>query len=266
GRSAPPGAEEQMAAYAAVMRAFGERPVVIRLLDVGGDKQLPYLDLPHEDNPFLGVRGLRLAERNEALLLTQIVAILMAAHHTGAQAWLMAPMVADVDDVRRLHELVTTAALGRPVDRPPRVGVMIEVPAAVTLADKIAAEVAFMSIGTNDLTQYLLAADRTNPALAARQDALHPAVLRAVGATVTAGHDAGIPVAVCGEMAGDPAGAIVLAGLGVDELSMESASFAAVKRALAGVTADEAAAAARAAMDAASAAQARPQVERLLAP
>lgn len=265
GRAAAPSAEEQMDAYASVMRTFGERPVVIRLLDVGGDKQLPYLDLPREDNPFLGVRGLRVAERNEALLLTQLVAILMAAHHVGAEPWIMAPMVADLSDVDRLHELVARAAFGRPVDRQPQVGVMIEVPAAVTLADKIATEVAFMSIGTNDLTQYLLAADRTNAALATRQDALHPAVVRAIAATVEAGRAAEIPVAVCGEMAGDPAGAIVLAGLGVDELSMGEASFAPVKRALASVTSAQAEALAREAVDAESAAEARGLVERLLA-
>jgi phosphoenolpyruvate-protein phosphotransferase len=264
GRPAAPTAEEQMGAYASAMRTFGQRPVVIRLLDIGGDKQLPYLDLPREDNPFLGVRGLRIAERDEALLLTQIVAILMAAHHVGSEPWLMAPMVADLGDVYRLHELVAMAAFGRPVDRPPKVGVMIEVPAAVTLADKIAPEVAFMSIGTNDLTQYLLAADRTNPALASRQDALHPAVVRAVAATVEAGHAADRDVAVCGELAGDPAGAIVLAGLGVDELSMTAASFASVKRALARVTLDQATAAARDAMDAETAAQARGQVDQLL--
>jgi phosphoenolpyruvate-protein phosphotransferase len=265
GRREAPTAEEQMDAYAAAMRTFKGRPVVIRLLDVGGDKQLPYLALPHEDNPFLGVRGLRLAEGNEALLLTQIVAILMAAHQVEAEPWLMAPMVADLGDVYRLHELVAMAAFGRPVDRPPKVGVMIEVPAAVTLADKIAAEVAFMSIGTNDLTQYLLAADRTNPALAARQDALHPGVVRAVAATVEAGHASNIEVAVCGELAGDPAGAVVLAGLGVDELSMAAGSFASVKRALGRLSGAEASATARRVMDAETAAQARGLVEQLLA-
>jgi phosphoenolpyruvate-protein phosphotransferase len=265
GRSAPPTAEEQMDSYARVMGAFGGRPVVIRLLDVGGDKQLPYLNLPREENPFLGVRGLRLAERDEALLLTQLLAILMAADHTGAEPWIMAPMVADLSDVYRLHELVAMAAFGRPVPRAPKVGVMIEVPAAVMLADKIAAEVAFMSIGTNDLTQYLLAADRTNPALAGRQDPMHPAVLRAVAATIDAGRSAEIPVAVCGEMAGDPVGAVLLAGLGIDELSMDVTSFGAVKRATAQVSREQAEAAAHEAMHAESAADARESVERLLA-
>ncbi|PZR62548.1 MAG: hypothetical protein DLM71_06400 [Chloroflexi bacterium] len=116
---------------------------------------------------------------------------------------------------------------------------MVEIPSLALVADLVAREVAFFSIGTNDLTQYLLAADRTNPALAARQDPLHPSVLRAIAGVVEGGHAAGIPVAVCGEMAGDPAGAMALAGLGVDELSMDAGAFGAVKRALAGATRSE---------------------------
>jgi multiphosphoryl transfer protein len=248
-----------------VLETFGERSVVIRLIDLGGDKQLPYLPLPAEDNPFLGIRGFRLVEHHEDLLLTQLRAVLAAAERTATQPWIMAPMIADLDDVHRLHALVADAAVGRSLPRAPRVGVMVELPAAMTLADKIAAEVAFMSIGTNDLTQYLFAADRTNPALAGRQDPLHPAVLRSIAATVAAGHLAGIPVAVCGEMAGDPVGALALAGLGIDELSMDAGAFAAVKRAPAAVRQQEAAAAVREAMDADRASEARSILERLIA-
>lgn len=265
GRHEAPSEEEQARAYARVLEAFGERPVVIRLIDLGGDKQLPYLPLPAEDNPFLGVRGFRLIEQHADLLLTQLRAILAAAERTAVEPWIMAPMIADLDDVRRLHALVAQAAAGRSLPRPPRVGVMVELPAAVTQADKIAAEVAFMSIGTNDLTQYLFAADRTNPALAGRQDPLHPAVLRSIAATVDAGHEAGIPVAVCGEMAGDPIGAVALAGLGIDELSMDVGAFGPVKRALAAVGREDAAAAVGAAMDATRASEARALLERLLA-
>ncbi len=250
GRDAAPDEATQAAAYAAVLEAFGERPVVIRLIDLGGDKDLPYLALAPQPNPFLGVRGLRLAERDPELILTQLRAILAAGEQTGHQPWIMAPMIADLADVYRLHEFVALAAFGRPATHLPKVGVMIEVPSAVTLADRIAAEVAFMSIGTNDLTQYLLAADRTNPALAARQDPLHPAVLRSIHAVIEAGHAAAIPVAVCGEMAGDPAGALALLGLGIDELSMDPSAFGAVKRAVAGVTRAQAAEAVRAAMQA----------------
>jgi phosphoenolpyruvate-protein phosphotransferase len=265
GRREAPSEEEQTRAYAQVLEAFGERPVVIRLIDLGGDKQLPYLPLPAEDNPFLGVRGFRLVEHHADLLLTQLRAILAAGERTATEPWIMAPMIADLDDVQRLHALVAEAAAGRSPRRPPRIGVMIELPAAVLQADKIAAEVAFMSIGTNDLTQYLFAADRTNPALAGRQDALHPAVLRSIAATVDAGHGAGIPVAVCGEMAGDPIGAVALVGLGIDELSMDAGAFRAVKRTLAAVSREDAAAAVAEAMDATRASGARAILERLLA-
>lgn len=233
GRATAPDEATQTAAYAKVLEAFGERPVVIRLIDLGGDKDLPYLPLPHEENPFLGVRALRLADAgHEELLLTQLRAILAAGEHTGRQPWIMAPMVADLADVYRLHELVAMAAFGRTLGVQPKVGIMVEIPAVALIADLVAPEVAFFSIGTNDLTQYLLAADRTNPGLADRQDPLHPAVLRAIRGVVEGGHAAGIPVAVCGEMAGDPAGAMALTGLGIDELSMDAGAFGPVKRAV----------------------------------
>jgi len=236
GRATAPDEATQTGAYAKVLEAFGERPVVIRLIDLGGDKDLPYLPLPHEENPFLGVRALRLADAgHEELLLTQLRAILAAGEHTGRQPWIMAPMVADLSDVYRLHELVAMAAFGRTLGVQPKVGIMVEIPSVALVAELVAPEVAFFSIGTNDLTQYLLAADRTNPGLAERQDPLHPAVLRAIAKVIEGGHAAGIPVAVCGEMAGDPAGAMALTGLGIDELSMDAGAFGAVKRALAGV-------------------------------
>jgi phosphotransferase system enzyme I (PtsI) len=236
GRATAPDEATQTGAYAKVLEAFGERPVVIRLIDLGGDKDLPYLPLPHEENPFLGVRALRLADAgHEELLLTQLRAILAAGEHTGRQPWIMAPMVADLSDVYRLHELVAMAAFGRTLGVQPKVGIMVEIPSVAMVAELVAPEVAFFSIGTNDLTQYLLAADRTNPGLAERQDPLHPAVLRAIAKVIEGGHAAGIPVAVCGEMAGDPAGAMALTGLGIDELSMDAGAFGAVKRALAGV-------------------------------
>src|SRR5438309_2205571 len=236
GRVTAPDEATQTGAYAKVLEAFGERPVVIRLIDLGGDKDLPYLPLPHEENPFLGVRALRLADAgHEELLLTQLRAILAAGERTGRQPWIMAPMVADLSDVYRLHELVAMAAFGRTLGVQPKVGIMVEIPSLALIAELVAPEVAFFSIGTNDLTQYLLAADRTNPGLADRQDPLHPAVLRAIANVIEGGHAAGIPVAVCGEMAGDPAGAMALTGLGIDELSMDAGAFGAVKRALAGV-------------------------------
>jgi phosphotransferase system enzyme I (PtsI) len=267
GRSTAPTCEEQADAYVSALQAFGERPVVIRLLDVGGDKRLPYLQQPPEENPFLGMRAIRLAATNRDLLVTQLQAILAAAERAGAVAWIMAPMVADQDDVALVRSLLAEAgSLPSDAEGAPRVGIMVELPAAAVVADQLAAEVDFFSIGTNDLTQYLLAADRTNPALAARQDPMHPAVLRSIRAVVEAGRARDIPTAVCGEMAGDPAGAVVLVGLGVDELSMDPNSFGPVKRALATVSRDEAAAAAAAACDAPSASAARALLGGVLGP
>ena len=264
GRATAPVEGAQAAAYAQVLEAFGERPVVIRLIDLGGDKNLPYLPVPPEENPFLGVRALRLANAGfEELILTQLRAILLAAERSGRQPWIMAPMVADLGDVYRLHELVATAAFGRTLSVQPKVGIMVEIPSLALIAELVAPEVAFFSIGTNDLTQYLLAADRTNPGLADRQDPLHPAVLRAIRGVVEGGHAAGIPVAVCGEMASDPAGAMVLAGLGIDELSMDAGAFGAVKRALAGASLSELQEAARHALHAESAKDARAVFESM---
>jgi phosphoenolpyruvate-protein phosphotransferase len=253
GRSSAPSVAAQQAAYAQVLAVFAGRPVVIRLLDVGGDKSLPYLPLAPEANPFLGVRALRLAEKHRPLLVDQLRAIIAAAG-SRANAHVMAPMIGDRAGADLLRELLFEAG-GADVDL--RVGIMVELPAAVVLADQLAEAVDFLSIGTNDLTQYLLAADRTNPALASSQDPMHPAVLRSIRSVVAAGHARGIPVAVCGEMAGDPAGAIVLTGLGIDELSMDPRSFGRVKRALAGITRDEAGLIAERACDAASSAEAR---------
>ena len=233
-RVAPPSAEEQAAAYEAVLRAAGDAPVVIRLADIGGDKPLPYVVLAPEANPFLGVRAIRLADAHPALFATQIRAILAASRSAGRSVAIMAPMVADVADARLVRALVDEARVAVPDAPAPRIGIMVEVPAAVLVADQLAAIMDFMSIGTNDLTQYLLAADRGNPKLADRQDPVHPALLRAVSHVVEGARasERGCAVAVCGEMAGDPAGALLLVGLGVDELSMEPRAFNAVKRAL----------------------------------
>lgn len=233
GRSSAPGERTQAAAYTEVLRASAGREVVFRLVDIGGDKPMAYLALEAEANPFLGVRAIRLAARHPELLPTQLRAILRASSAAGERASIMAPMVADEQDLDLVLRLVADACAAVPDAQPPRVGIMVEVPSAVLLADRLARRVEFMSIGTNDLTQYLLAADRSNAALAARQDPLHPAVLRAIGRVVEAGVAAGCRVAVCGEMAGDPIGSLLLVGLGVDELSMEPGAFGAVKRAMA---------------------------------
>jgi len=242
-RQTAPAEAEQVAAYSAAFKAFGpDRPVVVRLADIGGDKAIPYLDLPAEANPFLGVRAIRLAAHgSRELLVTQLRAIWRAAGRAGVTPHVMAPMVTILDDARLLLELrdearADVAATGDPLPAGMVTGVMVEVPAAAILAPELARIVDFFSIGTNDLTQYTMAADRGNPALGHLQDALQPAVLRLIRSVVAGADEAHIPVAVCGELAGDPAGALVLVGLGVDELSADAGSLDGIRAALAGVT------------------------------
>ena len=270
GRSAAPTEDEQAAAYARVLTAFGpQRPVVVRLADIGGDKPIPYLRHVAEANPFLGLRGLRLAYVDRSLLATQIRAIARAGAATGTTPHLMAPMVSSIEDVELLRALVVDAladldAAGVAHAARLVIGIMVEVPSAAILAPELAREVDFFSIGSNDLAQYILAMDRTNPRLAAQTDGLHPAVLRAIRQTVEGADAARIPVAACGELAGDPAGALVLVGLGIDELSMDAGSLDAVRLALAGRTFSELEALARRALVARTAAEVRAAATLLL--
>ena len=225
-RSAPPTEEEQFTAYTQMTQALNGLPLIIRTLDIGGDKAVPYLNLPQEENPFLGVRGVRLCFEQPELFETQLRAILRAAA-TG-YVRIMFPMIATLEDIRRAKDVL--AAVRASLNAPPvEVGMMVEVPSAVFLAAEFAQEVDFFSVGTNDLTQYLLAMDRGHPVLAKQADALHPAVLRAIYQTVQAAKAQGKWVGVCGGVAGDPLGAMVLAGLGVHELSMTIPSIPAVK-------------------------------------
>ena len=267
-RSRPPDEDEQTAAYREILAAFGaERPVVIRLADIGGDKPLPWLDLPAEANPFLGVRAIRLAYRTPDLLVTQLRAISRAGAEAGVTPHVMAPMIADAADVRLFQDLVEQAQAGLSAAGRPRSdafvrGIMIEIPSAAILAAELAPTVDFFSIGTNDLTQYLFAADRTNAALGRFHDACQPAVLRSIAGIVAGARAARIPVAVCGELAADPVGALVLVGLGVDELSADPNAFDDIRTALAGSTMDELRGLATAALHANDAAA----VRRLAAP
>ncbi len=269
-RTAPTEAE-QVDAYRRVLSAFGpDRPTVIRLADIGGDKAIPYLALAPEANPFLGVRAIRLAHASPDLLVTQLKAIWRAGAAAGVVPHVMAPMVATVDDVDlflALRDAARAAVLADGHACADRLvcGIMVEVPAAALLAPELARRVEFFSIGTNDLTQYLMAADRGNPALAYLQDALHPAVLRAIATVVAAADAAGIPVAVCGELAGDPAGALVLVGLGVDELSADPGSLDAAREARAAVAGPDLGELGRAALVAADAAAVRLLAADLLA-
>ena len=227
GRSTMPDEREQEAAYRETAEALGGRPLLIRTLDAGADKPIPYLDQPSEANPFLGVRGIRLGLQRPELLQAQLRAILrVAADHPLR---VMFPMVATVDELREAIDLLHDAG-----DRPPtlEVGVMVEVPAAALLADRLAEHADFFSIGTNDLTQYTMAADRGNVRVGALADAAHPAVLRSIRMTVEAADARGRWVGVCGELAGDADATPLLLGLGVRELSMGAPSIALVKRAV----------------------------------
>ena len=233
GRTAPPGEEEQYEAIAGVVRALKGLPLIVRTLDIGGDKNVPYLDLPEEDNSFLGLRGIRLCLDRPQLLLPQLRAIYRASMLGPVSV--MFPMIARMEDLDAAVDLAEQAREevgAAPVD----VGIMVEVPSAVVLAPELAGRVQFFSIGTNDLTQYVLAMDRLHPALAKQADALHPAVLRMVKQVVDAASAAGIWVGVCGGVAGEPEGALILAGLGVRELSVSVPSVAAVKARLRRVT------------------------------
>lgn len=230
-RDTPPTEEEQLEAYTAMTRALNGLPLIIRTLDIGGDKVVPYLSLPKEENPFLGVRGVRLCLRKPELFVPQLRAIYRASA-TGPLK-IMFPMIATLEDLRAAKQAAEQVRqeLGVP---PVEIGIMIEVPSAAVIADELAREADFFSVGTNDLTQYLLAIDRMHPTLGSQVDGLHPAVLRMIDVTVRAATRAGKWVGVCGGVAGEPLGALILTGLGVTELSMSLPSIAAVKATLRG--------------------------------
>ncbi len=236
-RATPPSEDEQLAAYRAVIEAFAPHPVTIRLLDVGGDKPIPYLPLAPEANPFLGVRALRLAWDQPDLFLVQLRAALRAAAGTSpGTVQVMAPMVADARDADLLlrlagtaHDQLDSAAVAHGEIA---LGVMLEIPAAVIVADTYLPLLRFGSLGTNDLLQYTVAVDRGNRVLERYQEALHPALLRLVRRAVEASEAAGTELSVCGEMAGDPAAAVALVALGVRKLSMAATSLGPVRRAI----------------------------------
>ena len=191
---------------------------MVRTLDVGGDKPLAYVPMEHEANPFLGLRGIRLCLDRPQLLREQFSAILASADLTRLH--IMLPMVTQLSELRMARQLLEEQALVLGITTLPKLGIMIEVPAAALMADLFAPEVDFFSIGTNDLTQYTLAMDRDHPRLASQADSLHPAVLRLIASTVKAAHAHGKWVGVCGALASETLAVPVLLGLGVDELSV----------------------------------------------
>ncbi|GLK46151.1 MULTISPECIES: phosphoenolpyruvate--protein phosphotransferase [Novosphingobium] len=226
-----PGEDEQLAVYRAMIDALGDdaqdRPLIVRALDIGGDKQVPHLDLPREENPFLGVRGARLLLRRPDLLEPQLRALYRAAK-LGGNLSIMFPMITSAHELVAMRQRCEAIRAELEAPQVP-IGIMIEVPAAAVQAASLAAHADFFSIGTNDLTQYTLAIDRQNPELAGEADSLHPAVLRMMAMTVEGAKAHGRWVGVCGGIAGDPFGAALLVGLGVSELSMTPRDIPAVK-------------------------------------
>lgn len=266
GRAAMPDEEEQTRAYLRVVRAFGDRPVVIRTFDIGGDK-LPIGGFPTEANPFLGWRAIRMCLDQPELFKVQLRALLRAGLEGDVRV--MLPLVVTVEEVRATRALLAEASAElaeRGVAHRPTlpIGVMIETPAAALIADAIATEADFLSIGTNDLVQYTLAVDRGNVNLASRFTPLHPAVLRLIARTVEAGRSAGLEVSVCGEMASQPLTAFCLIGLGLRQLSVAPRAVPLVKRVVRGMSTTIAEEAARAALLATSPEAAEAELRRRL--
>ena len=242
GNSEPPSVEEQTKAYTELLSQFPGKKVVIRMLDAGADKPLPFLTPEDEPNPALGLRGLRTLREHKEVLEGQLKALAAADDQTDADLWVMAPMVADEYEADYFVKLGKSFGLKK-------VGAMAEVPSIALMADKVAEVADFVSIGTNDLTQYTMAADRTLGSVAGYQTAWHPAVLRAIKLICDAGNAKGMPVGVCGEAAADPDLAVVLTGLGVNSLSMTPVALDDVRAQLAEVTFEEAQAKAKAALN-----------------
>lgn len=247
-----PDEEEQYQAYRAIVYEFGDRPVVLRTLDVGGDKELSYFDLPKEMNPFLGVRAIRLCLTRPELFRPQLRAALRAG--AGRNLKIMFPMVATVAEVRAARSLLEECraellAEGQAVAKEMKIGIMVEIPSAALMADRLASEVDFFSIGTNDLSQYTMAADRVNAAVAPLANGFQPAVLRLVRQVITAAHAQGKWVGLCGELAGEPLAAPILLGLGLDEFSMNPPAIPLFKQIIRALTLDQAREVAQAALE-----------------
>jgi phosphoenolpyruvate-protein phosphotransferase (PTS system enzyme I) len=249
-RTSPPDEEEQVEAYRTVLEAFDGKNVIVRTLDIGGDKSIPYLEIPPESNPFLGLRGIRLcmAELYQYLFRTQLRALLRAAENNPSALWIMFPMVDDLRELREARaflretekQLLAEGKLLRSIGDEVRVGIMVETPSAALLTDVLAKEADFFSIGTNDLAQYTLASDRMNASLAKLHRPFHPAVMRSLAHIIRTAHEQNRWVGMCGEMAGDPRATAFLLGLGIDELSMEPSSLNAVKQVIRATTTTQA--------------------------
>jgi phosphoenolpyruvate-protein phosphotransferase len=245
-RATPPGEDEQFALYRQICDRLAPRPVTIRTMDIGGDKPIPYLPLAPEENPALGLRGLRTSLAYPELLRAQLRAVLRLR---SPHARLLLPMVNDLSDLRAARAVLRECADELGIEALPPVGAMVETPAAAMLATQLLREADFLSIGSNDLSQYTLAIDRGHPQLSARLDALHPAVLRLIGSVAAAGEARGREVAVCGGLASDPDAVALLVGLGIRELSAVPAAIPKLKRIVRGLDAGNCRELARRAME-----------------
>lgn len=242
-RETMPSEEEQYEGYLRAVQGMQGKPVIIRTLDIGGDKHLPYLDLPHEMNPFLGWRAIRISLSRVDLFKTQLRAILRASAH--GKALIMFPMISHVEQVRQAKAILEEVKQelsrdGIAYDEAIKVGVMIEIPAAALIADDLAKEVDFFSIGTNDLVQYTIAVDRMNENISELYNYFHPAVLRLMKMVIDASHRNGIWTGMCGEMASDPLATELLVGMGLDEFSMNQNSLLEVKQRVRSISLEEA--------------------------
>ena len=228
-----PTEEEQYRAYRVVAEKLQGKPVTIRTMDIGGDKELPYMDLPKELNPFLGWRAIRISLVKQDIFKTQLRAILRASAY--GQVKIMYPMVTSINEVRKANEILDECRkeldeIGKKYDKDIKVGIMVETPSVAIISYKFAKEVDFFSIGTNDLTQYFLAVDRGNELVASLYDSFNPAVLEAIQKVIDAGHDRNISVSMCGEFAGDRRATELLLGMGLDAFSMSASSVLQVKK------------------------------------
>ena len=228
-----PTEDEQYRAYRVVAEKLQGKPVTIRTMDIGGDKELPYMDLPKELNPFLGWRAIRISLVKQDIFKTQLRAILRASAY--GQVKIMYPMVTSINEVRKANEILDECKreldeIGKKYDKDIKVGIMVETPSVAIISYKFAKEVDFFSIGTNDLTQYFLAVDRGNELVASLYDSFNPAVLEAIQKVIDAGHDRNISVSMCGEFAGDRRATELLLGMGLDAFSMSASSVLQVKK------------------------------------
>ncbi len=228
-----PTEQEQYEAYKVVAEKLKGKPLTIRTMDIGGDKELPYLDLPKEMNPFLGYRAIRISLENKEMFKTQLRAILRASQY--GQIKIMYPMISSINEIRKANAILEECkkeldAEGKVYDTNIKVGIMIETPSTAIIAYKFAKEVDFFSIGTNDLTQYFLAVDRGNEMVSSLYNSFNPAVLEAIQKVIDAAHDAGINVSMCGEFAGDKKATKLLLGMGLDSFSMSASSMLPVKK------------------------------------